>query len=231
MPQLRIITPHLIEFYWEEKPSDHLLQQILSWQAAIQIRFESKIIRCSMGFQTLSCQLQNKLTSTDLENWKSLTIEKMDLQPLPERIWKIPVCYDPELGKDLSLLAETKSMGINEFIRLHTEPTYRIHFFGFLPGFMYLNGLNDNLHFPRKKIPDQSIPQGSVAIGGTQTGVYPMKSPGGWHLIGRSPLIFFDPKSNPPVFAKAGDRIQFISIERREFDEMMKNPIFPKTHD
>jgi inhibitor of KinA len=145
---------------------------------------------------------------------------------LSNAIWQVPVCYDPDYGQDLNSLAESKNLSLSELIQLHSEPLYRIHFFGFLPGFFYLNGLPPLLHTPRKSVPLLAVPAGSVAIGGSQTGIYPMQSPGGWHIIGRSPLIFFDSKQPIPVWAKPGEQIEFVPISAAQFQNW--NEPYPK---
>lgn len=136
------------------------------------------------------------------------------------RKWTLPVLYDPSVGIDLEAFCLHKNLSINELISLHTTPTYRIFFIGFLPGFMYLGGLDPSLHLPRKADPDRSIPPGSVAIGGAQTGIYPVESPGGWHVIGNSPLSYFDPTLEKPCFIQPGDEIVFSSVSPSRFEEI-----------
>ena len=223
-PKFRQISPVLIELYWDEKPNDTLLNHLLSWETAIYLEFRSEVIEVRKGFQTLSCILKKELNQSGLNAWQSFTISSIKLSPLPTKLWEIPVCYDPEFGKDLISLSKSKSLEPERLILLHAKPIYRIHFFGFLPGFMYLNGLDSALHFPRKSIPDRKIEPGSVAIGGSQTGIYPAESPGGWHVIGKTPITLFDQNFNPPVFAKPGERIRFIPISRDEFDKLSDEP-------
>lgn len=127
-------------------------------------------------------------------------------------LWKIPVCYDLTFGLDLEEISKEKNSSTSEIIRLHSEAIYNVYFIGFLPGFLYLGGLEERLFTPRKKSPRQHIEKGAVAIGGEQTGIYPNSSPGGWNIIGNSPIDFFDPKLEIPCFASAGDRVQFVSI-------------------
>jgi inhibitor of KinA len=230
-PKLRQISPVLIELFWDEKPNDILLNHLLSWEIAISWQFGSEVIEVRKGFQTLSCVLKNDLKQSDLKAWQSFIEASIELFPLPSKLWEIPVCYDPELGKDLISLSKSLSLDIQKLITLHTEQTYRIHFFGFLPGFMYLNGLDPALHFPRKSIPDRKIEPGSVAIGGAQTGIYPTESPGGWHVIGKTPISLFDQNLSPPVFAKPGEQIQFIPISREEFEQLSNDPKPIKSHD
>ncbi|MEH6536137.1 MAG: 5-oxoprolinase subunit PxpB [Psychroserpens sp.] len=134
--------------------------------------------------------------------------------------WRIPVCYDNDFGLDLVEISENKKLSKLEIIKLHSEAIYIVFFVGFLPGFLYLGGLDKRLYFPRKKSPRLHIEKGAVAIGGQQTGVYPNLSPGGWNIIGNSPIHFFDPNKREPCFAKSGDKIQFIPIDRSQYDEI-----------
>ena len=131
--------------------------------------------------------------------------------------WKIPVCYDDEFGLDLELIANEKKISKSDIISRHYQANYTVYFIGFLPGFLYLGGLDKTLHFPRKETPRLQLKKGAVAIGGNQTGVYPNTSPGGWNVIGNSPINFFDPTKEKPCFAKSGDRIQFYPISLKEY--------------
>ena len=125
--------------------------------------------------------------------------------------------YDPELAPDLEDFLKAKNLNLSQLIKAHTTREYPLYFYGFQPGFMYLGGLNPDLHHPRKSVPAQSVPAGSVAIGGAQTGIYPNTAPGGWHVIGRCPLILFDPLEPEPCLAKPGDLIKFVPINNDEF--------------
>ena len=137
--------------------------------------------------------------------------------------WKIPVCYDQCFGSDLEILSKTKSMSIDEIIDLHSLKSYKVYFMGFLPGFLYLGGLDKKLHIPRKDNPKLNILKGSVAIGGQQTGVYPSNSPGGWYVIGNSPINFFDINKSKICFAKPGDELSFYTITKEEHENISKN--------
>ena len=141
----------------------------------------------------------------------------MVVKPRRARLIEIPVCYEKIFAPDLSLVAENAKMTTAEVLRLHSAPEYRVHAIGFTPGFAYLSGLSPKLTTPRRDIPRQEVPAGSVAIGGEQTGVYPQTSPGGWNIIGRSPLRFFDPHSAPPSLLQAGDHVRFRAISLAQF--------------
>lgn len=132
--------------------------------------------------------------------------------------WELPVCYDPEFGLDLERAAQTLNMEPETLIRKHGEPTYRVFGIGFLPGFLYLGGVPEELRLPRLPAPRPRVPQGSVGLADRQTGIYPQESPGGWNILGKCPLPLFDPKREPPSFIGLGDSIRFRAVSRAEFD-------------
>ena len=134
------------------------------------------------------------------------------------RLVEIPVCYDREFALDIDDVARRAAVPPSEVIRLHSNTEYRVACIGFVPGFPFLAGLPKDLATPRRDVPRKQIPPGSVGIGGAQTGIYPLRSPGGWNLIGRTPLRLFDPQKNPPALLRAGERVRFRKISRDEFE-------------
>jgi inhibitor of KinA len=136
------------------------------------------------------------------------------------RLIEIPVCYDAEFGVDLGRVAEHTKLSEREIVDLHSTSEYRVACIGFVPGFTFLAGLPRNLATRRRDVPRKEIPAGSVGIGGAQTGIYPLRSPGGWNLIGRTPLRLFEPTKNPPTLLCPGDRVRFRSISREEFESL-----------
>lgn len=127
------------------------------------------------------------------------------------RLIEIPVHYGGEFGEDLFDVATFHHTTPKEIIHRHTTPTYTVFMIGFQAGFPYLNGLPENLHTPRRDVPRTKVPAGSVGIGGSQTGIYPFTSPGGWQLLGRTNLPLFDIQQNPPTLLSAGDNIRFVA--------------------
>jgi len=140
---------------------------------------------------------------------------------LPYKLWRIPVCYDDAFGIDLNTMAKSKGIEKEEIIQLHNSTIYDVHFIGFLPGFLYLGGLPEEIFFDRKETPRQKIIKGAVGIAGAQTGIYPRDSPGGWNIIGNSPIDFFDADQPRPCFASAGDRIKFVAIDKKEHTKIL----------
>lgn len=120
---------------------------------------------------------------------------------------EIPVRYD---GPDLDAVAAHCGLSVDELVRLHSAPEYLVYFLGFQPGFAYLGGLDPRLHTPRRAEPRLAVPAGSVGLAGAQTGIYPLASPGGWQLIGRTALPLFDPQAEPPTLLAPGDRVRFV---------------------
>jgi len=133
---------------------------------------------------------------------------------------EIPVCYDPEFAPDLDDVVRHAEISATEVVDLHSTAEYRVACIGFVPGFPFLAGLPKKLATPRRETPRKEIPPGSVGIGGAQTGIYPLRSPGGWNLIGRTPLKLFDPTKNPPALLRAGDHVRFRAITREEFESL-----------
>ena len=132
---------------------------------------------------------------------------------------EIPVCYDNQTGMDLDAMARQKKLSAEELIRLHTAVLYRVYMIGFLPGFSYLAEVDPLLVTPRKARPVSVLP-GSIGIAGAQTGIYPLGSPGGWNIIGRTPVKLFDPSSPGVVKLKAGDNVRFYAITLEEFNHL-----------
>ena len=132
---------------------------------------------------------------------------------------RIPVCYGGELGPDLPAVAAYAGCSEQTVVLAHTATTYRVFMLGFVPGFAYLGIVDQRIAMPRHAVPRVRVPARSVAIAGVQTGIYPTETPGGWQLIGRTPLAPFDPNRPEPFLMKAGDAIQFFAIDRAEYME------------
>lgn len=136
--------------------------------------------------------------------------------PEPKRV-ELPVCYGGEFGPDLGLVATSHNLSEEEVIRLHSQPDYFVYMLGFSPGFPFLGGLPEELHTPRLESPRKKVPAGSVGIANGQTGVYPVESPGGWQLIGRTPLKLFDCRKDNPFLLSAGNILKFKPVSEEEF--------------
>ncbi len=133
------------------------------------------------------------------------------------RVYEIPVCYGGEYGPDIENIAEHAGLSVEEVIRIHSSRDYLIYMLGFLPGFCYLGGLDERIHTPRLANPRIKINAGSVGIGGSQTGIYPLDSPGGWQLMGMTPVKTYDPEREVPILVEAGDYIRFVPVDESEY--------------
>jgi inhibitor of KinA len=138
------------------------------------------------------------------------------------RTIEVPVCYDPEFALDLEAVAQHCGLSPNEVGKRHAAARYQVRCIGFTPGFPYLSGLPAALATPRRATPRTAVPAGSVAIGAGQTGIYPLRSPGGWNIIGRTPLPLFDLAREPAALFAPGDRVRFVAIDRKEFARWKK---------
>ena len=145
--------------------------------------------------------------------------------PLPAvRRVEIPVCYGGEWGPDLGEVAAAHGLTGTQVIERHAAPNYLVYFLGFLPGFPYLGGLDSSLATPRRATPRPRVPAGAVGIAGAQTGVYSLETPGGWQIIGRTPLRLYDPDRQPPALLAAGDHVRFVPITEPQFEEIADGP-------
>lgn len=138
-------------------------------------------------------------------------------EPAPARVVELPVVYGGKYGPDLQAVADHAGLDAAEVIRIHSSGKYHVYMIGFAPGFPYLGGMDARIATPRKASPRASIPAGSVGIAGAQTGVYPISTPGGWQLVGRTPLQLFNPNRDEPSLMRAGDEVRFVPISEEEY--------------
>jgi KipI family sensor histidine kinase inhibitor len=153
------------------------------------------------------------------ENIDLLLCSTLDQVEHTSRVVEIPTVYGSAFGPDLEFVARHTGLSEDEVIHLHTEPLYHVYMLGFTGGFPYLGGLSERLSAPRLHTPRLKVPAGSVGIAGTQTGVYPLESPGGWRIIGRTSLCLFDASMQVPTPILPGDKVRFVQIPQRESQE------------
>lgn len=230
--RIQVISPTLLEVSWPAKVDESTLLEMTGFKHALSDRFDKYLVDARMGYHSLMLRFRPERDASSFSpEIEELLSHEANLVKSQRKRWKIPVCYHPSLAKDLLPFASTKRLEVEEVAALHSQPDYLLHFYGFLPGFMYLGGLNPKLHLPRKAVPDRQVERGSVAIGGQQTGIYPVDSPGGWHVIGKTPLVLFDTRSQvlPPF--SPGDRIRFFPVSVEVFESLQKQPDFQLSYE
>ncbi|MEO1010772.1 MAG: 5-oxoprolinase subunit PxpB [Bacteroidota bacterium] len=218
---IRPFGVHAILIEWPAKVEEAILDNILYFQHHLKTKYlEEKEWEIIPAYNSLTliyrkAPIPFHTFSQQLKNWYGATGESS----LPQRfLWRLPVCYDLEFGVDLPEVSNKLGMQIDEIITLHTNRAYTVFGIGFLPGFMYLGGLPETLVVPRRADPRSKVERGSVGLAGQQTGIYPQRSPGGWNIIGRCSVPMFQPEKEDPCFVNVGDKVQFHSIERAEYD-------------
>ena len=209
---------------WHAEISISISNDILEFYKKIKDLKDTNIVEVIIGYSSLTIVFKKRITDyfkevkslKEVYNLKDISFKRTTF------IWQIPVCYDVDFGKDLQEMSNITKLEISEIITLHSEKLYRVYFIGFLPGFCYLGGLNERLFLERKPNPRLHVAKGSVAIGGKQTGIYPAESAGGWNIIGKTPVDFFNVCLEHPCFVKAGDFIKFITVGKEEFFQIEK---------
>ena len=193
---------------------------------ALKMVLEREPIRGIVELIPTYCSLLIQYDPMDLrygqlrDRLEALVTQLDEVEMPPKQVVEIPVAYGGEYGPDLGEVARTHNISEEEVIKLHSEPEYPIYMLGFVAGFPYLGGMNKAIATPRKKSPRLKIEAGSVGIAGEQTGIYSVESPGGWQIIGRTPLKLYDVNRNEPVLLKAGQYIKFKPITKEEFRAM-----------
>jgi KipI family sensor histidine kinase inhibitor len=143
-----------------------------------------------------------------------------DIELPPPKVIEIPTLYGGDSGPDLDYVASHNGLTPEEVVQIHASGTYRIYMLGFTPGFPYLGGMDERIATPRLETPRTKISGGSVGIAGAQTGIYPIDSPGGWQIIGRTPLALYDPQREEPILLQAGESIRFVPIDQETYDRL-----------
>lgn len=188
--------------YWIEKSNFEEIIEIIPTYTTVLVNYDP--LKITYG------HLIGRLK--DIEKY----IDEVKLPP-PEVI-HVPVLYGGDYGLDLNYVANHNGLTAREVIDIHSSPNYLVYMIGFTPGFPYLGGMSEKIATPRLKVPREKIPGSSVGIAGNQTGIYPIDSPGGWQIIGRTPLKLFDPKRSPAVLLNAGQYIKFQPISKKEYE-------------
>ena len=216
---------HAILVSWPNEINQSTSMDIFNFKQKIHQSIPEHIVETVPAYCSLTIFMKNQVNQQELINkLKKLYQHTDNTTQASTIIWEIPVCYDLQFGTDLTTLAQIKTCSTQRIVELHSQALYTVDFLGFLPGFPYLSGLNPLLHTPRLTKPRAVVKKGSVAIGGKQTGVYPIESPGGWHIIGRTPVSFFNPHDSQPSFISPLDKIKFQPVSMTDFNSIEKQP-------
>ena len=217
---IRPFGVHAILVEWPKEVQESILTDILQFKEYLGTCLDAGTWEMVPAYNSLTLiqrgnTIDFKSFSEQLSVWYT---EKKEVLAGPKFQWRLPVCYDLDFGIDLEDLSFRSGLSIPEIVALHTGNTYTVYGIGFLPGFMYLGGLDKALEIPRKTTPRLNVAKGAVGVAGKQTGIYPQDSPGGWNIIGNCSIPIFDANKEPPCFVNVGDQIQFYSISRAAYD-------------
>ncbi|MBL7473372.1 5-oxoprolinase subunit PxpB [Robertkochia sediminum] len=198
---------------WPEEISENILTDIMAFSRRIAEAMPT--LERVPAYNSLTLISREPMEAEDLTaGLRKLYDEKSGNSAKKRKLWNIPVCYEAPFCQDLEEIAQASGTSPEAIIEGHTQATYTVYAIGFLPGFMYLGGLPEALHFPRRESPRPKVAAGSVGIGGKQTGIYPQESPGGWNIIGNSPIKIFNAENDPPCGISVGDKIRFYAIDK-----------------
>ena len=195
-----------------------LSERVLGLNAIIRSRPPAGIIETVPTFRSLTVYYDPLLTSgTELQRSIGALLEVADSRRSGARLWRVPVCYEGEFAPDLADVARLTGLTPGEVVALHSGTRFHVYMLGFLPGFPYMGDLPAQLELPRRADPRLRVPAGSISIATTLTAIYPYESPGGWHLIGATPIRMFDPERPEPALFAPGDAVSFRPIDAAAF--------------
>lgn len=222
---------HGISLVWEAKIDPNQHSYILAFTAMLEERFKTIILETITTYHSTLIFVKSSANVSDLiHKIQEISANEFTTSKSTNSHWLIPVCYDKKFGLDLEHISNETGLYIEEIIRIHTATPYRIYFSGFLPGFLYLGGLDSKIHVARKSTPRLNVSKGAVGIGGAQTGIYPKKCPGGWQILGQTPIDMFDISSKDLTPFKPGDTLQFESVEFADFLKIEEEISLNKYH-
>lgn len=206
-----------------ERIDPRLSDAVLALDAALAEAAVDGVVEAVPTFRSLMIHYDPLRTSAaELRRAIEPLIGRTGAVQRPSRTWRLPVCYEPEFAPDLEAVAERTDRAPQDVVALHSGTTYHVYMIGFLPGYPYMGDLPAELVLPRLENPRVRVPAGSVAIATTLTAIYPVQSPGGWHLIGATPIRLFDPAREPAALIAAGDRVAFEPIDRARYEDIRR---------
>ena len=222
IPQIRPLGEKAILVRFSSEVNEELLNRILALRKLVLSNGVKRKLEVITSYDSLLVVYHDAIEDVyeEAEDLKKLIDEANIEKRINRTLFHIPVCYDEEFGVDLDHISAVKNLEIEEIVALHTSPVYTVYFIGFLPGFLYLGGLDERLQIARRNEPRLRVKRGAVGIGQNQTGIYPQESPGGWQLIGNSPVPLFDKNEDPPCEISAGDKIKFYGVGLKEYEQI-----------
>lgn len=221
----KLINEQTIMIYFEERIDPDTFQKVQRVEQYIKAQNNPAITELVSSYRAIMLTID--ISESDLSqviaelNLNQIDITKLKGKTAENKTVNIPVLYGGEYGEDIQEVASHNHLTTKEVIRIHTENTYLIYMLGFMPGFPFLGGLDKQLHTPRRQDPRTSIHAGSVGIANNQTGLYPKQSPGGWQIIGRTPIKVFDILRDPMCLYDSGDYIKFYAIEEETYHQII----------
>lgn len=219
-PSITPASDRSIMLRFEDGISEYIHEHVFYFHSLLVNKFKKKIANTSPAYNSILIRLADGVSVWRMiAKLKQLFEEEHEISIEQKQTVKIPVCYDKEFALDIDRVSKHTKLSTDEIIHLHTKGKYLVYFLGFSPGFPYIGGMDQKLETPRLNSPRIEVMQGSVAIGGKQTGIYPITSPGGWNIIGRTPLILFDWNKISNPILQMGARIQFYAISHKEFSQ------------
>ncbi|WP_420493891.1 5-oxoprolinase subunit PxpB [Macrococcus psychrotolerans] len=216
------VSENCISCVFNEKIAPDINKSVIALSRAIEQAQIEGITELVNSYNTLVIYFNDDITTHDELKKHISELKIADSNTEKKRTFVIPVCYDKKYALDLEELAAAHELTTEEVIQIHSENEYLVYMLGFMPGFPYLGGLDERIATPRRSSPRKAIPAGSVGIAANQTGMYPLQSPGGWNIIGQTPLKLYDPNRNPVVYYEAGDYIKYEPITLEQFDEIKR---------
>lgn len=217
------IHDHALTVAFSQKISEQDNLRVMALRSAIQQKPINGLLDIVPAYSSLTIYFDGNCEREEVMAYlKERILDSLELQhePSENRIITIPVCYDRSLGPDQEFVCDHLQLTQEQLIEKHTGNVFRVYMIGFIPGFPYMGILPEGWQIPRKQTPALKIPIGSVALAGQQTGIYPAEVPGGWQVIGRTPLKIFDALRKPSCWLKAGDQVKFASISLNEFNSL-----------
>jgi KipI family sensor histidine kinase inhibitor len=223
-PQIRLSGDRAVLVEYGDAIDPAVNEKVRAMTALVKGSLPEGVEAVIPAYRNLSILYDPLVTSPDriLPHLLGLEARLREIEVPEPRIVEIPVLYGGECGPDIGFVAEHGGLSVDEVIAIHAGTVYPIYMIGFTPGFCYLGGLDSRIHTPRRKTPRTLLPGGSVGIAEAQTGMYPVDSPGGWQIIGRTPLRLFAPERDNPFLYEPGDLIRFVPVSMPEYERIRR---------